>query len=594
MRRRIHYAAEREVRSGNIAPFSSRNLLVSLLLRLCLRTSRAAGQLRLAGAAAAFAAAYSGGWSWLFVFALALAVAVVFTSWRSLLPRRAWEDPSTVHVNRLPTHSRLRNYSSFDQAADCTQESPNVVSLSGTWKFLLANGVSRVPEGFEHPRFSDNSWDDITVPGHWQLQDAGSRDPPIYTNTNYPFPNHPPYAPRKNPTGLYRRRFALPRGWLELGVGGGREQGSVDAAPDRNSSPGEASVSARLKGRVVLTFQGVDSAFHVWVNGLPVGFAKGSRLPCEFDVTDALRGTGEQCLCLRVVRWSDGSYLEDQDHWWLSGVYREVELALRPAPSRISDFVVRPFLGEDGDGAYTRGALEVEVLLEHDAAPAPLCPPTSAAGWTPGKFGASYPTTSLEGGGWNRGRRNSGESLDGGGDGQKASLPLGEIESGDAGGWGRRRDESKAGGATGFGAAEAGEVECTLVDTATGQRFPLGFAGALPDWQMGLPPAERRQQRRQLWQRQDPTIAGEDVGLKSSRFWPWSGIGRKARRNDATRFGGPAVGDAATGSQTPPRWPHSPPSPPPPLLPNAKGKRSVRLFRLEVPGMTRALSAEDP
>lgn len=93
----------------------------------------------------------------------------------------------------------------------------------------------------------------------------------------------------------------------------------------------------------MLVFQGVDSAFHVWVNGLLVGFAKGSRLPCEFDVTDALRGggAGEQCLCLRVVRWSDGSYLEDQDHWWLSGVYREVELALRPAPARISDFVAR-------------------------------------------------------------------------------------------------------------------------------------------------------------------------------------------------------------------------------------------------------------
>lgn len=104
----------------------------------------------------------------------------------------------------------------------------------------------------------------------------------------------------------------------------------------------QRSAGARLKGRAVLVFQGVDSAFHVWVNGLLVGFAKGSRLPCEFDVTDALdSGAGEQCLCLRVVRWSDGSYLEDQDHWWLSGVYREVELALRPAPVRISDFVAR-------------------------------------------------------------------------------------------------------------------------------------------------------------------------------------------------------------------------------------------------------------
>lgn len=100
-------------------------------------------------------------------------------------------------------------------------------------------------------------------------------------------------------------------------------------------------MSGDFSGRVVLVFQGVDSAFHVWLNGVAVGFAKGSRLPCEFDVTDALRRNGKQCLCLRVVRWSDGSYLEDQDHWWLSGVYREVELVLRPAPARISDFVVR-------------------------------------------------------------------------------------------------------------------------------------------------------------------------------------------------------------------------------------------------------------
>lgn len=86
---------------------------------------------------------------------------------------------------------------------------------SGTWKFLLASAVSRVPRGFQDPAFSDSSWDDISVPGHWQLQDAGSADPPIYTNTNYPFHNHPPYAPRENPTGLYRRSFTVPAEWLE-------------------------------------------------------------------------------------------------------------------------------------------------------------------------------------------------------------------------------------------------------------------------------------------------------------------------------------------------------------------------------------------
>lgn len=85
--------------------------------------------------------------------------------------------------------------------------------------------MAKAPAGFQQPDFQDGSWDDIKVPGHWQLQHAGARDPPIYTNTNYPFPNHPPYAPRKNPTGLYRRRFSLPAGWLTAGRDGG---GGVD------------------------------------------------------------------------------------------------------------------------------------------------------------------------------------------------------------------------------------------------------------------------------------------------------------------------------------------------------------------------------
>ena len=96
---------------------------------------------------------------------------------------------------------------------------------SGTWKFALASAVAKTPAGFQHPEFQDGSWDDINVPGHWQLQHAGGRDPPIYTNTNYPFTNHPPYAPRKNPTGLYRRKFSLPAEWLTAGGDGG---GGVD------------------------------------------------------------------------------------------------------------------------------------------------------------------------------------------------------------------------------------------------------------------------------------------------------------------------------------------------------------------------------
>lgn len=131
-------------------------------------------------------------------------------------------DTTKAHLTPL---NKLRSHAVIDHLPLLPIVSP---IRSGTWKFLLASGVSKAPAGFEHPGFPDSSWDDITVPGHWQLQDAGSKDPPIYTNTNYPFPNHPPYAPKTNPTGLYRRRFTLPEGWLELGGGGGRDNGPVD------------------------------------------------------------------------------------------------------------------------------------------------------------------------------------------------------------------------------------------------------------------------------------------------------------------------------------------------------------------------------
>ena len=102
---------------------------------------------------------------------------------------------------------------------------------SGTWKFSLASSVAKTPAGFQDPGFQDSSWHDINVPGHWQLQCAGAADPPIYTNTNYPFPNHPPYAPRNNPTGLYRRKFSLPAGWL---AAGGDGAGGVDGLLNEN------------------------------------------------------------------------------------------------------------------------------------------------------------------------------------------------------------------------------------------------------------------------------------------------------------------------------------------------------------------------
>ncbi|WP_432511821.1 glycoside hydrolase family 2 TIM barrel-domain containing protein [Kineococcus sp. SYSU DK001] len=195
-----------------------------------------------------------------------------------------------------------------------TSDAP-VLSLNGTWRFRLsptaAGAGPRVPE----PDFDDSGWDELRVPSHWVLEDvtvpwaaeprlpAPRRDEhgPLYTNTAFPFPVDPPRVPQENPTGDHRLRFTLPPGWL-------------DGRPDA----------------VVLRFQGVDSCARVWLNGTELGWSTGSRLPFEFDVGTALR-EGTNVLAVRVHRWSAGSYLEDQDMWWLPGIFRDVELLHRPA-----------------------------------------------------------------------------------------------------------------------------------------------------------------------------------------------------------------------------------------------------------------------
>src|SRR5664279_4980523 len=149
--------------------------------------------------------------------------------------------------------------------------------------------------------FDDAGWAQIEVPGHWQLQGHGN---PAYTNVNYPFPVDPPNVPDENPTGEYRCLFQLPAGWPA--------------------------------GEAVLRFLGVDSAFTVWCNGAELGWSSGSRLTTEFEVGSHLRA-GANVVAVRVHQWSPASYLEDQDMWWLSGIFRNVSVISRPAGS-IDDY----------------------------------------------------------------------------------------------------------------------------------------------------------------------------------------------------------------------------------------------------------------
>ncbi|WP_433719391.1 glycoside hydrolase family 2 TIM barrel-domain containing protein [Actinoplanes sp. CA-051413] len=168
------------------------------------------------------------------------------------------------------------------------------LTLDGPWRFHLAPTVDAVTSGFADPGFADQSWDTLAVPAHWQLHGYGA---PAYTNVRYPFPIDPPHVPDENPTGEYRRVFDLPAGWPA--------------------------------GPAVIRFEGVDSCYKVWLNGEELGHAKGSRLPAEFAVGGLLR-PGRNVLAVRVHQWSSGSYLEDQDMWWLSGIFRTVRLLARP------------------------------------------------------------------------------------------------------------------------------------------------------------------------------------------------------------------------------------------------------------------------
>ncbi|SDQ93106.1 glycoside hydrolase family 2 TIM barrel-domain containing protein [Thermostaphylospora chromogena] len=208
----------------------------------------------------------------------------------------------------------------FPRAA-FTSDAPRI-DLNGVWRFHLSPTIAAAPEGMHDPGFDDSGWDELAVPSHWQLRGHGA---PAYTNMLYPFPLDPPFPPDENPTGDYRREFEVPESWDGMGA--------------------------------VLRFEGVDSCFKAWLNGHELGFSTGSRLPTEFDVGEVLR-PGRNVLAVRVHQWSAGSYLEDQDMWWLSGIFRDVQLIARP-PGALDDF----FVHAGYDHVTGRGTLRVDTTV---------------------------------------------------------------------------------------------------------------------------------------------------------------------------------------------------------------------------------------
>lgn len=250
-----------------------------------------------------------------------------------------YENPGVTAINREPAHATLMPYPSEEMAARCDRTaSPFARSLNGTWRFrwdpnpdvAFADGAGTTPgAGFTAQDFDDAAWDEIPVPANWQLVGEGIRrgqpkyDPPMYTNVQYPFPiDRLPGVPLEdNPTGSYRCRFTLPDDWAD--------------------------------SQIFLTFDGVDSAFWLWVNGEFVGYSEDSRLPAEFNVTGVAR-PGKNVIGVRVVRWSNGSYLEDQDFWRLSGIFRDVTLWRTP-PVHVRDFAAITEL----DGEFRDALLRV-------------------------------------------------------------------------------------------------------------------------------------------------------------------------------------------------------------------------------------------
>lgn len=235
-----------------------------------------------------------------------------------------WENPQVVGINKLPAHAPLIPYPNEASAlAGRREESPYFLLLNGQWQFHLAANPYAAPDGFFQPDFDTAGWANITVPGNWEMQ---GYDKPIYTNIKLPFAANPPFVPHDdNPTGLYRHTFTVPSGWE------GRQ--------------------------VFISFDGVESAFYLWLNGQPVGFSKVSRLPAEFDLTPYLQA-GPNTLVLMVMRWSDASYIEDQDYWWLSGIFRDVYLYATPK-AHLVDFFART----EFDPAFRDAILKVQAKV---------------------------------------------------------------------------------------------------------------------------------------------------------------------------------------------------------------------------------------
>jgi beta-galactosidase len=247
---------------------------------------------------------------------------------------RLWECPQVPSVNTLRPHSPLFSYATEAEARNGSYEPfdcASIESLNGKWAFKHFENPDQVEESLLADKVAIGKWDKIEVPGNWTRQ---GYDFPHYVNVQMPFGDTPPYVPKdKNPTGLYRRTFTL----------------------RKNAQ------------RVVLHFGGIESCGFIYVNGIGVGMIKDSRTACDFDISQVVR-PGENTLAVLVLRYCDGSFLEDQDHWRMAGIYRDVYLQYTPN-AYISDCFARTSLADDLTTGIINLHLDAAFAGSHDVPP---------------------------------------------------------------------------------------------------------------------------------------------------------------------------------------------------------------------------------
>ena len=240
-----------------------------------------------------------------------------------------WEMPSLQSYNALPPRSRYVPYNTVSNALSLQKESsPYYHDLNGVWKFLLFSSPKIANEfsAIIRPNYNDNDWDTIPVPSNWTLEQKD--DLPMYSNIQMPFDASYPDVPVHNPTGVYRRSFQLKKDWKDR--------------------------------RTIIHFCGVESMFNLFVNGYKVGMSKDSRTDVEFDITPFIKNCDEEPvqIAVQVIRWCDSSYIEDQDHWRMAGIYRSVYL-YSTETAYIEDFFPKTELNDD----LTGGTIDCLVTL---------------------------------------------------------------------------------------------------------------------------------------------------------------------------------------------------------------------------------------